>query len=89
MLTFLITVAVRLIDPLAIVMCAGLAPFIGSYRIAVPVGAAVYLALMLGLSNPSLYGALSALFAGAVLAAIGLFLWRLVPSSFKRAMTKD
>lgn len=90
MITIIAVFFARMLDPAAIIICAGLAPFFGAYRIAVPIGAAVYALIMLNISSPvSASNIVISALAGATLAAAGLFLWRLVPPSLKKAMTKE
>jgi len=88
MLVFLSVLVARMLDPAAIILCAGSAPMIGAYRVAVPVGALLYSSLQLGLVDEfSWLGLLTSATAGAVLSASGLFLWQRIPKRFKRAMT--
>jgi len=74
-------------DPVALLLCAGSAAMIGVYRVALPVGAILYGGLHLGLADHvSWETLLLSVCAGALQSAAGLFLWRCVPSRFKRAM---
>ena len=86
---FIGILAARLIDPLAILLCAGSAAMIGQYRVAVPVGAVIYLVLALSLSKPSAISLAASIIAGASLSALGLFIWRKVPHDFKKAFIRD
>ncbi|HSX88858.1 MAG TPA: hypothetical protein VLG17_12785 [Pseudomonas sp.] len=77
-----------LLDPAAWILCAGAAAMIGDYRIAVPFGAALCAGLLLSFAPAWSFSHLSiGLAAGAIQAATGLFLWRLVPDRLKSAMT--
>lgn len=86
---FLGALAARLVDPIAIVLCAGSAAMIGAYRVAVPVGGALYLAIVLAIGVRSPFSLAVTAIAGCILSAIGLFLWRKVPSSFKQKLTNE
>lgn len=85
----LASIAARMVDPIAIVLCAGSAAMIGAYRVAVPVGGALYLAIVLAIGVRSPFSLAVTVIAGCLLSALGLFLWRKVPSSFKQKLTNE
>ena len=90
MFVFFAIFSAKLLDPLAFLLCAGTAAFLGIYRVAVPVGALIYGALYLGLSDKSsLESFFASALAGAVFSTIGLFAWSKVPNGFKRAMVRQ
>lgn len=73
----------KMLDPVAAALCIGSAAMIGSYRVAVPVGAGIYLVLTLAFGWSTWHYLVGACLAGSALSALGLFLWRLIPGKVK------
>lgn len=76
MLNVFLIATVMMIDPVSILLCAGLSVMMGDYRAAIPVGAVIQVALMFGVGEfePMVATVILALITGAALGSIGVLI---------------